>query len=324
MSAEPAGPGRGLALGLAIALAGAAGASTACSGKKREPVSDKGDAPAMRDAGASSDAAAKPDAAEASARPAWQRQSAPLELDCGPDPGKAVAKRASKAAAAVRSLPRAERISICQDQATVELACECLAKAAAADGEPIGTCKATELEPSAGQPRAKSERGRLMSLWSSSSSSATDSGESVVLLARRGKTWSPLLSVASADEVDRDETPRTTTTASVLRYEELPFGDATLFWVQTTSETSDVAAGDRFVQGTAALTLCAVPGEGAIGDPWCAQLPLGEWDYHSSPEGDCAVRKLLTYRVTLDGKGEGEVVLEHGADAQKQAGRFGL
>lgn len=430
------------ALGLAVALAGAVASSAACSGKKRQPVSDKGDALAPTDAGAKADDAAKPDAAEASAKPAWQRQSATIALDCDPPPEEkdtysaaldagrkaAAAKRwaaavaafrraivlrdkdpaamselswallqkgdaeearqigeragaasaepklkaaslynagraaealgdldgarkhyeaslalresaavktrlAQLAAPAPRAVPRAQPMKDCQDQPSVEAACECLKKALAPEPGATASCQVTEPEAVAGEPKPKSERGKLVSVRAASAERDTlDSGETVVLLARRGATWSALQVVESAGEVDRAETPRTRNEIELGRYEELPFRGGTLFWVQTETQETDVAAGDEFVEGSAGLTLCAVPGDGAAGEPWCARLPLGKWDYSSpsfredSGEGEqhCQVPVMTRYRVTLDDSGAGAVTLESGLDDLNLVGRFQL
>lgn len=426
-------------LGLAILLAGAAVSSPACSGKKREPVSDKGDAAATRDAGAKVEDAAKPDATAANVAPAWQRQSAALELDCDPpregestyaaalgagrkaasakrwtdavaafrraiilrdkdaaamselswallqtgdaEEARQTGERAAAASAepklkaaslynagraaealgdldgarkhyeaslalrenaavktrvtqlaatAPRAVPRAERMKDCQDQASIEAACECLKKALAPEPGATSSCKVTEPGTHAGERKTKSERGKLVSVWSASAERDTlDSGETVVLLARRGATWSALQVVETAGEVDRAETPRTRNETELRHYEELPFRGGTLFWVQTATEETDVAAGDQFVEGTAGLTLCAVPGDGAAGEPWCARLQLGEWGYSDpafSEEGEqrCQVRVMTRYRVTLDGNGEGAMTLDSGLDALNLVGRFRL
>jgi hypothetical protein len=333
MSAQQRTTKTALAAALGLLLGGGA-----CAGKKRAPEADQGSAAAAVDAGAAGSTAAG-DAAkaapEASPKQKWRRESAPLQLDCdGAPAAKAGAKHPSGSPAvaaaepAVRTLPRAELMQECQGHGSVEEACGCLAKAMTPSGG-VASCEVTEPEAREREPKARSDRGRLVSVWSGSGERDTlDKGRTLVLLARRGATWSALLAVDSSDEVDRTETPQTSDLASVRRYEELPLGGGTLFWIQTASESSDVAAGDRFVQGSAGLTLCAVPADGADGAASCARLSLGEWDYDFSERDGasprCQVRKASRYRVRLDERGEGEVILESGVDDQKLAGRFKL
>ncbi|MEZ4359870.1 MAG: hypothetical protein R3B48_06790 [Kofleriaceae bacterium] len=234
----------------------------------------------------------------------------------------------------VRSVPRRDLLKTCQELPSVNEVCTCLA----ASSEVVrvsgpgseASCQLSEARTSGGEPKAKSDRGALVSVWSRSSDRDTmDPGHDVVLVARRGATWSALRVVESADEVDRTETPMAREQAEVRSYEELSFGGGTLFWVQTEQVSRDQAAGP-FVQGKASLTLCAVPADGDAGKaPWCAQLSLGEWDYDSEPEGDddrrrCAIRKLQQYKVRLDSSGEGAVILERGVDEEGAVGRFRL
>ena len=216
------------ALGLGLLPGGGA-----CSGKKRAPEGDKGSAALSGDAGAAGSAAAG-DAAEASPKK-WQRESAPLELDCDGAPAKPAGKNPSKPAAAAPAepaappLPRAELMKECQGQASVEEACGCLAMAMTPSGG-VASCEVAEPEPREREPKARSERGRLESVWSGAGERDTlDKGRTLVLLARRGSTWSALQVVDSSDEVDRTETPQTSDLATVRRYEELPFGGGTLF-----------------------------------------------------------------------------------------------
>lgn len=338
-----AGAGRGAAAGLALAL-------MACSTKSKQPVGGEPPAAARADAGAAGDAGAAKGAATSApptlamprpAPPAWQRESAPVALGCADErkaKGKARKAAASKSAAAAgsaatkpgpapasRPVARAPLLTACQEQPSAEAACDCLGKTAARWGAAfeLGDGATCEKLPQHGAT------GQLVSVCGVASRDTLVPACALVLVARRGASWSALQVVDTSDGVDLEEQPQATPSAEALRYEELPYGGGTLFWVQTQSKLSEWSMGELEESGDASLTLCARPA-GATEAAWCtSRLRLAAWDTVMTPDRDggddrCQVRSATALRAAMDAAGALTFTLAVGADEAGLVGRHQL
>lgn len=237
-------------------------------------------------------------------------------------PSEAVQARLGKlTAGATRSLPPAPTLAACQDLPSADAACACLAKATEAWGSAAGfdgpgTC---ELATSGGA------LGKLVLVRATSESDTIVSRSALVLITKRGASWSALQLIETTPEVDRDETPRAAHDATPLRYEERPIDGGTLLWVQSENAYTDTGAGERDAVGDAGLTVCVVPS--AIGSPpWClARQPIASWSHSSSAFDDaepCEARVALSYRATLASSGLLTLVLAEGVDVEGRAGSY--
>lgn len=236
----------------------------------------------------------------------------------------AITERIAKLAAPVRrSAEEAPLMKECQDQPSLEAACECLGKTAAAWGGAHGLgAKATcEVEKSQG------ERGGLVSVSSGPAvPEALAPGRALVFVAKQGKGWSALRVVESSRDVDLAETPRATHVAEVTRYDELPYRGGALVWIETQQQQQEWAIGENDVQGSRGLTICALP-EGKAAS--CTQWVLGEWSYLHTPsqrEGEdaCQSRELALYFVMMDATGKVNVMLASGVDKKGLTGEYAL
>lgn len=215
----------------------------------------------------------------------------------------------------VRTLPPATTLKECQGKASVVAACECIRKA---EGTSTAMCETED---------PKGMEGQLVTVWDKSSES--DSfvpGRRTILLVKRHGTWSPIQLVASSNYVDLAETPHATEASKIVKYEELPFRDGTLYWIQSENEYSEWSTGEQDVRGEAILTLCMVSNLGA-GTTNCVQLSIGKWDYTIAPDRNgsdekCQVRQAVSYRLTLGSSGTATIVLSGGVDSKSLVGRY--
>lgn len=232
-------------------------------------------------------------------------------------PNDAIRDRLAKLApAAPRPLPSATLLTACQGLASVDAVCTCLVSSVGQWGAAGG------LEGTVGCEPAK-ERGTQAQLVVVQEQPANPDeatgGTAIVLVGKRGESWSALQVVETADEVDLTETPNAMHAASVLAYEER----GTTIWVETTNHYSDRGAGETESRGEVGLTVCRV-GEPAA----CAKrIPLAAWDTSSISahgEGDdtCEVRSAFAYRATLSSAGVLTLALVAGMDDGGRAGRY--
>lgn len=226
-----------------------------------------------------------------------------------------------------RSIARATPMKDCQEQPSLEAACDCLGKTAARWGSSFGlgpqsTCDLRE---------APGKAGALVSVWSTKQASETlAAGQAMVFVVKRGARWSALQAVESSDDVDLTETPRATHVAKVARYEELPYQEGTLFWIQTHNQYSEWSVGEQEVRGSASLTLCFLPGPGSKDAATCtARLPISEWRYTVPSDADggeerCQAHQVTNLRVTMRSTGEITMILVGGLDTASSAGKYRL
>jgi hypothetical protein len=248
----------------------------------------------------------------------WQLQSKPVEVEC-PLPAATAAP-----AEAARPLARATPLTVCQQQASVEAACTCLASSLASWGASTGlegaaTCEGAE--PHGTQAQLVIVRD------TPAAPDATAAGTALVLLARRGTTWSALQVVDAAPDVDLGETPNAVHAATVRAYEERPDAAGTTIWVESQNQYSETDAGEEEVRGDAALTLCAIPAAATAPASCDARIALASWDYsitraRGDGEDQCQVRAGVGYRATLTSSGTLTLALERGKDDAARAGSY--
>jgi hypothetical protein len=304
---------RRTALHVLLILAGAAGCKKA--NKQAAPVEQGSATPPAVTSDASS--AAMRDAAPAPA--AWQLQSKPVEVEC-PSP----AATAKPVEGTPRPLAHATPLTVCQQQATVEAACACLASSLASWGASTGlegtaTCEAAE--PHGTQAQLVIVRD------TPADPDATAAGTALVLLARRGASWSALQIVDAAPDVDLGETPNAVHAATVRAYEERPDATGTTIWIESQNQYSETDAGEEEVRGDASLTLCAIPTAASAPASCDAKIALASWDHtitRARGEGDdkCEVRAGYAYRATLTSAGALTLALESGKDDAAHAGAY--
>jgi len=156
---------------------------------------------------------------------------------------------------------------------------------------------------------------------------AAAGGTALVLLAKRGATWSALQVVDSADAVDLGETPNAVHAATVRAYEERPQAGRTTIWIESQHQYSETGAGEQEVRGEAALTVCAIPTAASEPASCQARIPLAGWDHtviraHGDGEDRCDARSGFAYRATLTSAGVLTLVLASGVDDGGRAGRY--
>jgi hypothetical protein len=257
---------------------------------------------------------------DATRQPAsWQLQSKPVELECPVPPATG-----KPGQAAARPLARATPLTMCQDQASVEAACACLASSLASWGTSTGLVGAATCE--AAEPHG-TQAQLVIVRDTPAAPDATAAGTALVLLARRGATWSALQVVDAAPDVDLGETPNAVGAATVLAYEERPDAAGTTIWIESQNQYSETDAGEQEVRGDAALTLCAIPTAGSARASCDARIVLTAWDYsitraRGDGEDQCEVRAGYGYRATLTSAGTLTLALERGKDDAARAGSY--
>lgn len=228
-------------------------------------------------------------------------------------PNDAIAERLAKLAVPPpRSLPPGQAITACQDLASVDEVCKCLATSSKATGiEGKATC-----EPA----KERGTRAQLVVVQGQPDDpDATAGGTAIVLVAKRGEKWSALQVVETADDVDLTVTPKAMHAATVLAYEERD----TTIWVETRNQYSETSVGDHDVRGEAGLTICRIPS--AVGErASCnARIPLAAWDYTQAVADDqCEVRSMFAFRAVLSSDDTLVLVLAAGVDNSGRAGRY--
>jgi tetratricopeptide (TPR) repeat protein len=229
-------------------------------------------------------------------------------------PNDAIAERLAKLAApAPRALSRATPLTACQQQASVDAVCKCLVTSVAEWGKAGGLEGAVSCEPA----KEKGTQSQLVVVSEEPADPETTAGGSaIVLVAKRGASWSALQVVETSDEIDRSVTPKASHTAEINAYEER---GATI-WVETQNEYSETGAGEHDSRGEAGLTICGADG-------CAARIPLATWDStrtlnHGEGEDTCEVRTGNAYRATLTSAGVLTLVLAAGMDDGGRAGRY--
>lgn len=213
-----------------------------------------------------------------------------------------------------RPLERATAIATCQGLASVEAVCACLAKAPGAEA----------CEPSA----HRGERGHVVHVRNAPDEDGHGGAGALVLVARRGATWSALHELETTPSVDGEETPRAAHHASVAAYAERPLGDRTLLWIETTNVYTDTGAGSSDESGAAQLTLCEIAGAPG-GAAWCAApVKLASWSFSTDTGADdeastCDVRDATVHRAVLSSARILTLILANGV-ADGRAGRYKL
>jgi tetratricopeptide (TPR) repeat protein len=264
-------------------------------------------------------------AAEALGDPA--RAKAHFEQSLELRPNDVVRAQLAKLAPVVpRSVAKGPVMSACSGQPSVAAACTCLATLPSLWGE------GTVLDgPGTCEPLAQhGEAAALVQITSAPADvDVRRPGTAIVLLAKRGATWSAVRTIEVAPELDAEDSPNGTNVAEVMAYEERPVPGGALVWVQSQRRFSETSAGENEVNGSASLTVCELPRSSARAPSCDAPVTLGTWShaYAIFEEDDAHERctvftPAVTYRATLTSRGVLSIVLVNGVDEQALAGRY--
>jgi hypothetical protein len=255
--------------------------------------------------------------------PAWKIESQPIALPCGDRPLKLPPPAAATKPAVDRVLAHADAMTVCQDQASVAAACTCLAGAVDKWAGGLSAPAECEVQTQA-DPRAQ-----LVMVSSNPADGASKSGGSAfILVARHGAMWSAAGVVELAPDVDLAETPKASRRATVTKLEPHPLAAATLYWIESQSETQERSMGDLDRDGAAQGTICVAPNAGTAA-PFCYKpISLGAWTYSFTPaKADapdaCTIQGATAFGVGLDAT-SATVRLLHGSDSEGMAGRYRL
>jgi hypothetical protein len=223
---------------------------------------------------------------------AWTIESTPITVDCGklPPPSGTLAPEAT--------LKRAAPMEVCQSEASVAAAC---------------TCLGTKLGPKPGECKPRDEKGPSAQLVEIS---GDDGARALVLVGKRGATWTALGIVASAAGYDPD-TPKMSSRATVERFEAKPLADGTLYWIESQEHTQEKAVGDLDETGEVRGTICVIRNDNG----YCFEpIELGSWDSTTSNSA-CTLRHFAAVgaRITANSVA---VQLVHGVAPDKLAGKY--
>ncbi len=289
----------------------AAIAALACN---KKPTSE----PAV---GSATPVAQSADAEAAAAAPAWSATSHPIELACGDGPLTLTPPQAAASPTAARTFKHGDTLSECHDQASIDAACDCLAKSIATWGKQLLLAgPATCMQ----QPNARAD-GAVVMLQDNPPDTATHTGGSaLVLLAKRGATWSAISVVESSADIDLTQTPKLTGSLKLVAFDEHRIAGGSLYSIETRTETAQSDMGEHDLDGTASATLCPVPSDAHSAAFCYAPVSLGSWSYTWTPkEGSCEIKKLATFAATYDPSGA-MLRLDHGSDVDAVAGHYGF
>jgi hypothetical protein len=270
-------------------------------------------------AGSATPVAQSADAAAAAA-PAWSATSRPIELACGDGPLTLTPPQPAGSPPA-HSFKHGDALSQCHDQSSIDAACDCLAKSIATWGKTFllgGPATCTQ------QPNARAD-GAVVLLQDNPADTATHTGGSaLVMLAKRGATWSAISVVESSADIDLTQTPKLTGSLKLVAFDEHPSASGSLLSIETRTETAQSDMGEHDLDGTASATLCVVPSD-AHAEAFCyVPVSLGSWSYTWTPkEGSCEIKKLATFAAAYDPTGV-MLRLDHGSDGNGVAGRYGF
>jgi len=228
----------------------------------------------------------------------------PFELPCGDAPLAQPAPKLAAKAAPERAAKRAEGIAQCHDQASVDAVCACLAgKTGSCHALPQATASAVVVDvPS--QPASDSISG----------------GNTLVLIAKHGATWSAVSAVETAADIDLKEMPHATASAKLARLDVRATAAGTQIWIESWNQREEKSVGDLDRDGEEHGTLCIAP---AAAPPFCyAPLPLGSWFYSfDMQKGTCEIQTLSMFAATIDPPAA-TLRLVHGADKDGLAGSY--
>ena len=281
----------------------------------KKPASE----PANGSAGSATPVAQANDAAPAPAAPAWTAKSHPIELECGDDPLKLTPPQPSAVPAAARTFKHADAFAQCRDQASVEAACDCLAKSIATWGKKLLLAGPATCSP---QPNAQPDGAVVLLQDNPANTDSHTGGGALVLLAKRGATWSALSILETSGDIDLSQTPKLGGSVKLVAFDAHPVANGSLYSIETQAETHESDMGVHELQGTATDTLCSIPSD-AHAEAFCYEpVGLGSWSYTWTPkESSCEIKKLATYTASLDATGA-TVQLDHGSDGDGVAGRY--
>lgn len=258
---------------------------------------------------------AQPADAAAAAVPAWTAASHPIELTCGDDPLKLTPPQAA-AAPPAHALKRGDAFAQCHDEASIEAACDCLAKSIATWGKKFllagpATCAA--------QPNAGSDGAIVMLQDNPADPDSHTGGSALVMLAKRGATWSAISVVETSGDIDLSQTPKLGGSVKLVGFDAHP---GSLYSIETQNETHESDMGEHELQGAATATLCAVPNDPHADAVCYVPLSLGSWSYTWLPkEGSCEIKKLAIFKASFDATGA-TLQLEYGSDSARVGGRY--
>jgi hypothetical protein len=245
--------------------------------------------------------------------PTWKATSHPIELSCGDSP---LALPVPQAAPAVpeRPLAHADALAQCHDQASVDAACDCLAKSVATWGTKLLLAGPATCTP---QPDPQPDAVVVQIQDNPVEPDSKTGGTALVLVAKRGTTWSALAVVDAEGDIDLAQTPKLTESVKLLAFEPHPIAGGSLYSIETRGETRESDMGDHDIEGGVVESLCTTA--------FCyAPLRLADWSYTWTPaKTSCAVSKLASFVATFEPSSV-TMVLEHGSDRDGVAGRYRL
>jgi hypothetical protein len=249
-----------------------------------------------------------PDAASA---PAWTATSHAIELTCGDSPLELTPPQAAAKPAPDRPLGRSDALAVCRDQPSVDAVCGCLAKSVATWGKSLllagpATC---EVQPNA-QPDAA-----ILQIVDNPAETATKSGgAALVMVAKRGATWSAVAVIDAAGDIDLAATPKLVGSLKLVSFDPHP---GSMYSIETRSESRQADMGEHSIEGSVIATLCSAA-SGVCYTP----LKLGTWTYTWTPKANaCQISALALFSATFDAGGA-TLRLDHGSDSDGRAGRY--
>jgi hypothetical protein len=252
--------------------------------------------------------------AGAAAAPAWKATSHPIELACGDAPLPLPPPQPAAAPAATRTFKPGNTFTQCHDQLSLDAACDCLAKSIATWGKSFLLAGPATCAP---QPNATD--AAIVQLQDNPADTASHTGGSALLLvAKRGATWSAISVVDTTGDIDLAQTPKLTGSVKLVALD----AHGSIYSIETRNETAQSDMGEHDLDGTVTGTLCSIPSD-AHADAFCyVPVNLGTWSYTWTPkEGSCEIKKLATFNASYDGAGA-TLQLAHGSDADGVAGRY--
>ena len=279
--------------------------------KKPQPAADT-------TSGSATPVAAAPNAAP-QAPPAWTATSHPIELSCGDSPLVLTAPQSAATPASERTLKHGDAIAQCHDQASIEATCDCLAKSIAAWGTTFQLAGPATCTP---QPNAQPDAAVVQLQDNPADPDSKTGGTALVLVAKRGSSWSAISAIDAEGDIDLTQTPKLTESAKLVAFEAHPIASGSLYSIETRSETRQSDMGDHDIEGGVVETFCAIPRDAHAAATCYAPLNLGTWSYTWTPaKTSCEISKLAIFAASFDATGV-TMRLDHGSDADGIAGHY--
>jgi len=259
---------------------------------------------------ASGSAVANPAPPSDDSSPAWTAASHPVALACGDAALPLPPPQPATKPAVDQQLRPGTAIVDCHDQASVDAVCSCLAKSITTWGRPFLLSGPAECVV---QPRAQPNAAIVKLTDDPTDTSTKTGGSALVMVAKRGGSWSPLSVVATQGDIDLTATPKLTAALELVSFDAHP---GSLYSIEARDETRQSDMGDHAIDGGVTATLCSTT-TGTCYEP----LKLGTWSYTWTPkEAACQISTLSVFAATFDATGV-TMRLEHGSDGDGLTGR---